>query len=284
MKTSPLRVAAAGLAAAALGGVALAAPSLAQDDPIVVDEPKAEAPPLNEPDVDDAPAAVESDDDLVDCEALLAELEGDWEPSAEEIAEINAETDALIAHLADNGVTIGVETDDELGIRFPAFDDTTDEATFELVEQFFEDRYNDEDFGDGLFVDEVFAGEDWEPSAEEIAEINAETDALIAHLADNGVTIGVETDDELGIRFPAFDDTTDEATFELVEQFFEDRYGDEDFGEAIFGDEGPDGDFGIIVGGDHEFGECEDEFAELFGDCEIEGSEEPAHLEGATAS
>ncbi len=75
----------------------------------------------------------------------------------------------------------------------------------------------------------------WEPSAEELAELNKETDELVAHLAANGITVEVEND-ELGIRFPVFDENTDEATWELVDEFFAERYGDElpeDCGEVV---------------------------------------------------
>ncbi len=126
-------------------------------------------------------------------------------------------TDALVAHLADNGITVDVETDDN-GIRFPALDENTDDATWDLIDQYYEDTY-------GPFEDLDI--DDWDAedlTAEEIAEINADTDALVAHLADNGITVDVETDDN-GIRFPALDENTDDATWDLIDQYYEDTYG-----------------------------------------------------------
>ncbi len=139
------RVAVAGVAIMG-AGLGLAAPSLAQAD----------AEPASEPAVE----IVESDSDLgpdgeaIDCEAFFDEAEwahgevdeGDWEewiPSPEELEDINAETDDLVSFLEENGVSVDVETDD-LGFSFPLLDEDTDEAVFDLIEQFFADRYDDD--------------------------------------------------------------------------------------------------------------------------------------------
>ncbi len=93
--------------------------------------------------------------DAISCEALFDDSEwqeGDWEdwvPSEDELAEINAETDELVAFLAENGVSVEVETDD-LGFSFPVFDEDTSDEVFELVDQFFAERYGDE----GWLIDE----------------------------------------------------------------------------------------------------------------------------------
>ena len=77
--------------------------------------------------------------------------------------------------------------------------------------------------------------------------INAETDAIVAYLADNGVTADIETDDD-GVRWPAIDDE-DDATWDLVDRYFEETYGDEfeilegcdfDNDDVDFEDEGED--------------------------------------------
>ncbi len=234
MKSTRTRKAMAALAATALASVALAGPLQAQPD-----GPEADAPPVA--DVDEGFVC---DIDLDDFDP--AEFEGDfeeWIPTAEELADINADTDALVAMLADNGITIGIETDD-YGFTYPAFDDNTDEATWNLVDQYYEDLYGDlEDL-------EEFEGdlEAWTPTADELADINADTDALIAMLADNGITIGIETDD-YGFTYPALDDNTDDTTWNLVDQYYEDLYGDledlEDFdgleGEHVDGELDLDG-------------------------------------------
>ena len=96
---------------------------------------------------------------------------------------------------------------------------------------------------------------------EDIAEINAETDAIVAYLADNGVTVEVETDED-GIRWPVIDDE-DDATWELVDQWYVDTYGD-DF-EML---EGCDFDE------DHDFGDLDDEDADELGEDDLDGDDD----------
>ena len=183
----------------------LAAPALAQSDEVPVTEP---APAATDDAVPD-PSAQELDVCVIE----------DYEPSAEELEEINAETAALVEFLADRGFAVEVETDD-LGFTYPAFSeaDEADEALWEAVDEFYADRY-----------------EDYAPSAEELEEINAETAALVEFLADRGFAVEVETDD-LGFTYPAFSeaDEADEALWEAVDEFYADRY--EDFGAELFDD------------------------------------------------
>ncbi len=153
----------------------------------------------------------------------------DWQPTADEVAEMNAETEALIAYLADAGFTVEVETDD-FGISYPIFGgaDETNDPLWEAMDAFYAERYGDIDLG---------GFEDWQPSADEIAEINAETDALIASLADAGFALEVETD-EFGITYPVFRDAdeSNDALWEAVDAFYTERYGDVDFGEFDSGE------------------------------------------------
>jgi hypothetical protein len=139
----------------------------------------------------------------------------DWQPSADEIAEINAETDALVAYLADAGFAVEVETDD-MGLTNVVFSeaDSDNEALWQAVDSFYADYYGDPS--------------EWQPTADELAEINAETDALIAYLADAGFMVEIGTDD-LGFTYPAFTeaDNDNEALWTAVESFYADRYGEE---------------------------------------------------------
>ena len=201
---------------------------------------------------------------------------GDWEPSPEEIAQINAETDALVAHLERPRLHVTVATD-ELGIRYVDFDENADEALFEAMDDFYQSQWADEVAGwsdeqkaehnahveefvaelaaqgitaetaeiapgviDIVWTEELemalmeldgeefFFGEgfeeDWEPSADEIAEINAEHDALVAHLEGLGFTVTVAEDD-LGFRYIDFEaHGEDEALWNAVDEFYESRY------------------------------------------------------------
>ena len=241
-----------------IGGAAAAALTLGIAVPVMADS-GANEPRLAEPatstvvlEADEMGDLAELDDAELD--GMAIEL-GPEELTDEDIAEINAETDAIVAYLAQNGVTVEVETD-ELGIRFPAIDDA-DEATWALVDQYFEETYGDEfdefDFEDGDV--------DFELTEDDIAEINAETDAIVAYLADNGVTVEVETDED-GIRWPVIDDE-DDATWELVDQWYVDTYGD-DF-EML---EGCDFDE------DHDFGDLDDEDADELGDDDLDGDDD----------
>lgn len=204
--TARHRLVAVAALSATLGGAAVSVTAAAQPAP---DEPattvEASPPPESEPTPAPAPdAEPESDDTVMSCD--FGEL------SAEEIAEINSQTDALVEFLAEKGVTVEVETDED-GVRVPAFDEDTPDSTWELVDEFYGEMMDEL----GLPVEEL--------TPELIAEINADTDDLVKFLAEKGVTVEVETDED-GIRVPAFDENTPDSTWELVEEFYGDQDGD----------------------------------------------------------
>lgn len=185
----------AALAALLLVG-ALAAPAVAQSD---TDTTKSPASADVEPAAD-----VESADDLDG-------LDTDDVSDAEDMDAVNAETDALVAFLAERGFTVAVETDDD-GFRYPAFTEA-DEANDELwaaVDEFFIERYGDDfDDLDGEFIDEL--------TDEEIAEINAEEAELAAFLDSKGISY--EIVEEGGIRWVEWDED-DEAANAAISEFF----------------------------------------------------------------
>ncbi|MEM8925749.1 MAG: hypothetical protein AAGD35_19780 [Actinomycetota bacterium] len=193
----------------------------------------------------------------------------DWEPTADEVDAMNAETDAMVAFLAEKGHEVSVETD-EYGLRYPVLDDLfetlSDEELDALLEEFFTQHYGDDVGGligatdevegeltdgtviteDGVIVDDIegldledldeldveMLGDDltdieeWEPTAEELEAINAETDAMVAALAEQGIEVAVETDDD-GFRYPVLDGLTDEQVDEIIaaiDVFYEAEY------------------------------------------------------------
>ncbi|MCP4307445.1 MAG: hypothetical protein GY788_21750 [bacterium] len=204
------------------------------------------------------------------------ELPDDWEPTAEELAEINAETDDLVEYLKGKGFGVTVETD-ELGFTYVDFDENSDEALFEAMDEFYAERFaaevaswSDEDKaefnkwtdefiaelaeqgitaekeeiapgvydlvwteeldqalmeldGDLFFGDDEGWEDDWEITEEMLAELNAETDALVEYLADLGHEVTVTTDDD-GFKYVDFDESTDEAIFEAVDAFYQERF------------------------------------------------------------
>ncbi|MCP3975065.1 MAG: hypothetical protein GY720_11300, partial [bacterium] len=91
-------------------------------------------------------------------------------------AEINAETDALVAHLEGLGFTVTVATDD-LGFTHVDFNEDTDEALFAAVDDFYESQWTDE-----------LAG--W--SDAEKAEWNAHIDEIVAEFTADGITVETE--------------------------------------------------------------------------------------------
>ncbi len=155
--------------AAAMLTVGVVGIAVAQDDPapsnvrsgvVTVVEVKA-------PDADTEDAQTDLDDDFC--------FGGEWEPTAEELAEINAETEALAEHLRGLGFEVTVETD-EFGFTYVDFE-SEDEALFAAMDDFYRQ----------LFADEI-AG--W--SDEEKAEWNAEIDEWVAELAAEGITVETE--------------------------------------------------------------------------------------------
>jgi len=199
--------------------------------------------------------------------------EEDWQISQEEIAEINAETDALVAYLTGLGYDVTVETGDD-GVRYPVYEEDN-EQIFEAINTFYEQRFIDEvaawsdqekaewnadidafiaelaaqgitatrvEIAPGVYdvdwteeldaalmeADGLFFGEDgadWELSDEDIADINAETDALVEHLKGLGFDVKVETDDE-GFRYPIFGEE-DEAMMAAINAFYEAQFAGE---------------------------------------------------------
>ncbi len=153
----------------------------------------------------------------------------DWEPTEEEIAEINAEVAKLTEALTEAGVSFTIETD-EFGLQYPEWAEADDEQAWEILEDVFGDMLiDDTDFADTGFDDADF---DWQPTANEVAEINAEIAKEVEALEAAGVTITMETD-EFGISFPMWDESDDEAAMAVFDQL----YGPfEDFDDADFED------------------------------------------------
>ncbi len=120
----------------------------------------------------------------------------DWELSDEEIAEFNAETDALVEHLKGLGFEVAVETD-ELGLRYLDFT-VEDEGLWEAVDAFYMAQFAEEVAG-------------W--SDEEKAEWNAGVDEFVADLAAEGIT--VETEEIApGVRDIVWTDELEEALYD----------------------------------------------------------------------
>jgi len=215
-RTSPFRYLAAAAAGAALmlGGVAVGGVALAEES-----SPPASTPPTSAVAVDGIDLAAEElgdvDTDIpAECGVffdgpLPGELGPDDELPQELIDELNAETDALAAHLDAAGVTYTVV--DEDGLRYLDWD-FDDEAASDAVDSFYDGLYGDLD----LDADEM--------SQELIDELNAETDALAAHLDAAGVVYTIV--DEGGLRYLDWDYDNEAAT-EAVEAFYSARYGDE---------------------------------------------------------
>ncbi len=138
---------------------------------------------------------------------------GPSEPSDEELAEINAETDALVEYLRDRDYEATVETD-EYGVRYPVFDEDAD-GIFEALDEFYKAQ----------FGEEVAS---W--SEEEKEQWNADVDAMVADLAAEGIT--VETEEIApGVRDIVW---TDEA------------------GAAFFGPVDPTGEFDAVLSGPND--------------------------------
>ncbi len=127
----------------------------------------------------------------------------DWVPSAEEIAEINAETDALVEYLEGLGFEVTVATD-ELGISYVDLDDKDDDELFAAMDDFYSQRFADEVAG-------------W--SDEEKAEWNAEIDAFVAELEAEGIT--VETEEiALGVYDIVWTEDLEKMLWEIEDDIF----------------------------------------------------------------
>lgn len=179
------------LVASIAATAAFAMPSLAQNDPVLVDDPTPTTAVEVSP-VDEGPGL------SVECEALFDEWDAqfddweadfdDWELTEADIEEINAETDALIAFLDRNGIAVQIETDED-GLRFPvieeAIEDLNDEEIDDLLNQFFDEydeAFADEDFGDFDDLGELGPDVDEELLEQCEAEIEADFDAFIGEL------------------------------------------------------------------------------------------------------
>ncbi|MFV1992231.1 MAG: hypothetical protein ACC652_15970, partial [Acidimicrobiales bacterium] len=140
----------------------------------------------------------------------------EWTPTAEELAEINAQTDKEAKALTDVGVKFTVETDD-FGIRFIVWDAGQDEAAWKALESL----YGEIVFGgdEAGFEDLPGFDEDWTPSAEEVAEANADMAEEMAALKAAGVKFTVETD-EFGFEYPVWEDDQAEAAMKVYEELY----------------------------------------------------------------
>ncbi len=153
---------------------------------------------------------------------------GDEELTPEEIAAINAETEALVAYLAERGFTVGTVADESglLDLDFDALGDVDEDALWDAIE---------------AFEREQFAAEVAGWTDEEKAEWNAEVDEIVAFLA--GIGIAVETEEIApGVRDvawdAAFEAVLESDLGELLEQFdgldLEGlEFGDLDLGELL---------------------------------------------------
>ncbi len=229
-KTPAVAVAAFIAGAVAIPGVVSAQTS----DPATPNETEVEAPSIPTAD-DDAPA--ESDGVMIDVEGLDGDfdfeaIEGDiqfYEPTAEEIAEWNAENQKVVDALRAAGIEVTVETD-ESGIEYFELPDDLTDAQEETLEQTLDDVfteiYGEFDFAEGIELDDLSDFdfdelEDYEPTAEEIAEWNAETDELIEALRAAGVP--VERMEEDGFVYFDIPEDLTEAQEAALEQVFDEH-------------------------------------------------------------
>ena len=142
----------------------------------------------------------------------------DWEPTAEEIAEINAETDALVEYLQGLGFEVTVETD-EFGITYVDFE-SEDEAMFEAMDEFYRQQFADEVAG-------------W--SDAEKAEWNAGIDEFVAEMAELGITVEIE-EIAAGVYDIVWTEELEEALFDLEEPPFGDFEIEGEFESDVDGD------------------------------------------------
>ncbi len=145
----------------------------------------------------------------------------DWQPSEEEIAEINAEIAGLSDALTEANISFTLETD-EFGIQYPEWDQADDEAAWSVLEQVFGD-FEDIDFDDADFDDADFDGADvdgdWELTSEEIAQINAEIGEEVKALKAAGIAVTMQTD-ELGIQYPTWSADQDDQVMAVYEELY----------------------------------------------------------------
>jgi hypothetical protein len=117
--------------------------------------------------------------------------------TAEEVAAANEEEDELAAFLDDRGVRYTRDAGAN-GVNYVVWDEN-DQAATDAVEAFYAERYP--------------------TSPEQLAELQAQEDALAAFLDERGISYTWESDVE-GVRWVVWDDT-DEAANAAVEEFYE---------------------------------------------------------------
>ncbi len=98
------------------------------------------------------------------------DLMGFWEPTAEEIAEINAVEQELAAYLAERGIACSEVTED--GVTYVVLA-RYDQASVDAYDSFWAEKYP--------------------LDAEAVAELNAETAAMVADLAEQGFEVTTHT-------------------------------------------------------------------------------------------
>jgi len=140
---------------------------------------------------DDAPAA----DEVVGVAASTGDCNADALP-ADVVPSINHDEDALAAFLDERGITSTRETYTD-GVRWVAWDEE-DDAANTAVDQFYAEHYP--------------------LSPEELAQMNAEEDALAAFLDQQGITYTRQPGPD-GVNYVAWDEE-DDAASTAVDQFY----------------------------------------------------------------
>ena len=164
-----------------------------------------------------------------------------YAPSEEELAEMEAVNQALIDAFDAAGIDYGFEEFD--GHSWVDWD-YDDDAANAVADEILEDLQPDFEELDIDFDDHCF-DEEWEPTEDELAEMNELNDALTAALDEAGITY------ERIVEGP-FEwiewDYDDDAANEVANGVYEEVYGPIDECAVIFGDEfGEFEDFGQIA-------------------------------------
>ena len=240
------------LLALTLGGGALLIPGVvsAQESP-TTEAPAAEAAPAEK-------SAVVLSADLEDGDYEEGEF-GDWEPTPEELAEFNSETDELIDALNNAGVSVERVVDED-GFVYPEFGENLTDADIEKI-----DAVITEIFGEGLEtieVDGTYEDGDFvefdvsDLTDEDIAAFNAETAELADALRAAGIEVEVHAEDN-GLDCLDFGDTElTEAQMDAIDAVFMEFYPDIEIADGEFEDgEFEDGEF---EDGDVEESDTED--------------------------
>lgn len=131
----------------------------------------------------------------------------EWEPTAEEIAWIKAENDALKMAFDEAGVAYSVELDEEIDVEFVEWDHDDDRANEVAEEALTEFRH-----------------------VVEAAELQAENDALRKAFDAEAIAYELVLDQDIGVWFVQWDFDDDRAN-EVAEGVFDDLYGDMELGD-----------------------------------------------------